>query len=88
MGRKSFYVLGPLAQLIAGVLVYANPQSLAVLTTTKVLRGIFTTFSGTVMGGTALKDVYQGKELGTVVTKAQSVIGLANMFSTQGCVAS
>mmetsp|Transcript_63959 Transcript_63959/g.169294 ORF Transcript_63959/g.169294 Transcript_63959/m.169294 type:complete len:436 (-) Transcript_63959:105-1412(-) len=80
MGRKSFYVLGPLAQLLAGVLVYANPQSLSVLTTTRVLKGIFTTFSGTVMGGTGLKDVYEGKELGTVMTKAGSVIGLAIML--------
>mmetsp|Transcript_77836 Transcript_77836/g.238152 ORF Transcript_77836/g.238152 Transcript_77836/m.238152 type:complete len:451 (-) Transcript_77836:56-1408(-) len=79
LGRSAFYQLGPIAQLLAGAMVFTNPGSLAALAWSKVLRGIFTTFSGTVMGSAGMRDCFEGQELGIKTTKAGSIIGLGIM---------
>lgn len=80
MGRSLFYQLGPVAQFIAGMAVAVRPRSTVALLFSKVLRGIFTTFSGTIMCTSGMRDVFKGQEFGAKVAEAGSVIGIAIMI--------
>lgn len=79
MGRKSFFYYGPLAQILTGFACFAKSDSALMLGASKALRMCATTFSGTVMGGAGMRDVFQGSELGVKMSKAGSIIGLAIM---------
>jgi len=80
LGRKPFYAAGPIAQFIAGLICFLQPGNLTALSCAKVLRGIFTTFSGTVMGTAGMRDTFSGPEMSIKAAKAGSVIGLAVMI--------
>eukprot|EP00930_Biecheleria_cincta_P035193 TRINITY_DN24221_c0_g1_i1.p1 TRINITY_DN24221_c0_g1~~TRINITY_DN24221_c0_g1_i1.p1 ORF type:complete len:435 (-),score=80.86 TRINITY_DN24221_c0_g1_i1:9-1313(-) len=80
IGRKQFFLVGPLAQFLTGIACFTKPDSIAVLGTFKAFKMMSTTFSGTVMGSTAMRDVFEGKELAVKTAKAGSLIGLAIMI--------
>lgn len=79
LGRRPFYMLGPLAQLFTGLVCFTLPKSTLVLGTFKALKTMATTFSGTVIGSAAMREVFQGKELAVRSSKAGSIIGLGIM---------
>jgi len=79
IGRKPFFLLGPVCQMACGLACFTKPDSARVLAITKVLRGIFTTFSGTVMTSAAMRDTFKGQELGVKYAKIGGYVGLAIM---------
>ena len=54
LGRRAFFLVGPLVNSCIGALVYTNPNSLPLLVATRVLKISMTTFSGSVMCQVAL----------------------------------
>jgi len=79
-GRKFFYTLGPIVQMLAGIVAYRCSGNVALLAVQKTARLIFTTFSGTVMCTAGLRDVFHGGELGVVTAKTSGIVGLAIMM--------
>lgn len=79
LGRKPFYVFGPIMQIATGLIIYAIPRNPVVLTTFKAIKVMATTFSGTVIGNAGMRDVFQGTELAMRSAKAGSVLGIAIM---------
>lgn len=81
LGRKAFCLLGPLAQILAGALVFSRPESLRALASSKVIRGVFTTFSGTVMGTACLRDCFEAarRRGGPLSGNLSAIYGLARL---------
>lgn len=78
-GRRPFYFVGPLSQLLTGLICFLKSDNAAVLGVFKALKMIGTTFSGTVIGTAAMRDVFHGEEFGIKQAKAMSVVGLGIM---------
>lgn len=79
-GRKMFFLAGPFVQFLTGICCFLKPDSAAVMAVFKALKICFTTFSGTVIGGAALRDTFQGTEMSVKAAKTGSVVGLAIMM--------
>jgi len=79
VGRKVFFNFGPVMQMVTGLICYARPDSALLLATFKAVKIMATTLSGTVIGGAAMRDVFEGQELAQKSAKAGSIIGLAIM---------
>merc|ERR550532_3923170 len=75
VGRRFFFNFGPVMQMVTGVVCYARPDSALLLATFKAVKIMATTLSGTVMGGAAMRDLFEGKELASKTAKAGSIIG-------------
>jgi len=74
-GRKPFLMLGPLCNILCGWLVYKNPLNKSVVLACRIVRGIMTTFSNTVMVMASTMDVLPKDELATVGSLLRAVIG-------------
>jgi len=60
LGRKPFYLLGPLVNVVLGLVVYlSTSKSKWLLVSCRMIRMIVTTFSGTVMTSATLNDIYR-----------------------------
>jgi MFS family permease len=79
MGRKPFYLLGPLCQVLSGLCCFAMFDNALVLAGFRALKVVGTTFSGTVIGSAAMRDMFQGEELATKSAQGGSIVGLAIM---------
>mmetsp|Transcript_36128 Transcript_36128/g.114882 ORF Transcript_36128/g.114882 Transcript_36128/m.114882 type:complete len:450 (-) Transcript_36128:84-1433(-) len=77
LGRKHFFHVGPLANIVCGLLVCLRPKSLGVLMFTRILKLMATTFSGSVMCQSSLMDVVSGKEMAVVGSQVNSWVGVA-----------
>uniref|UniRef100_A0A7S0AT86 Major facilitator superfamily (MFS) profile domain-containing protein n=1 Tax=Pyrodinium bahamense TaxID=73915 RepID=A0A7S0AT86_9DINO len=77
LGRKLFFLTGPLVNILAAAAVLQRSGSIAVLMLVRILKSIFTTFSGTVMCQAALADICSGQEMALVGTNVQVAVGLA-----------
>jgi hypothetical protein len=76
VGRKIGFMLGPVANIILGPLVFANSGSKLTVLICRMLRMILTTFSNTVMCAASVSDVVQGKELSVAMSKMGAITGL------------
>lgn len=76
IGRKPGLLLGPLVNIILGLLVTNNSHNLALVLICRMIRLVSTTFSNTVMLGAALADTVQGKELGQKSSVIGAIVGL------------
>lgn len=76
LGRRIFFSLGPIAQALSGIISFSMPNSLMALCISKIQRLIFTTFSGTVMAGAGMRDMFAGRELAVKGSKLGAIIGL------------
>lgn len=78
-GRKMFFSIGPLVQCLTGLLSFSFPDNAAMLVLMKTLRMVCTTFSGTVMSGTGLRDTFDAPsgELKNMELKVRSKLSLA-----------
>mmetsp|Transcript_2072 Transcript_2072/g.6501 ORF Transcript_2072/g.6501 Transcript_2072/m.6501 type:complete len:457 (-) Transcript_2072:35-1405(-) len=77
LGRKAFFLAGPLVNILGAAALMRGSQSLFVLMVCRVLRSITITFSGTVMSQAALADICSGQEAALVNTRIQAVVGVA-----------
>lgn len=75
-GRKPYLLLGPLGNVIWGLLVCSYPQSKAVVLFCRIARSVLTTFSNTVMVSAVMADVFSGKDLAMASSKVAAVIGV------------
>ncbi|CAE7180804.1 bglX [Symbiodinium pilosum] len=75
LGRKRFLTLGPLANILFGLLIFRNSHNRRVVLPLRIVRSILTTFSSTVMLTAALSDVAQGAELGAAISKMGAAVG-------------
>jgi len=77
LGRKPFFLIGPLVNIACSMAILRNSGSAAVLSITRVLRSIFITFSGTVMCSASLADICSGAEMALNQTRLQVAVGIA-----------
>eukprot|EP00443_Scrippsiella_acuminata_P023707 CAMPEP_0115234152 /NCGR_PEP_ID=MMETSP0270-20121206/34645_1 /TAXON_ID=71861 /ORGANISM="Scrippsiella trochoidea, Strain CCMP3099" /LENGTH=423 /DNA_ID=CAMNT_0002648889 /DNA_START=45 /DNA_END=1316 /DNA_ORIENTATION=+ len=75
MGRKPFLMLGPLCNMICGLLVYKNPMDKVIVLACRVIRMIVTTFSNTIMVQAASTDVLDPTEQAVAGAKLGAAIG-------------
>jgi len=80
IGRKPGFLLGPLGNIILGLLVCMKPSK-SLLIACRVLRMIITTFSNTVVAGAAMADILPGPELAAAGAKVGAVVGAAITLS-------
>lgn len=76
LGRKPAFLLGPLANVAIGLLIFGNSKNRPLILTCRVVRGILSTFSNTVASTAALADVVSGKELAIASSKLSAAVGL------------
>lgn len=81
VGRKFGLLLGPVANIILGPLVFANAKSKYSVLICRMFRMILTTFSSTVMCVASLTDTVSGKELGAALSKMGALVGLGVIIS-------
>jgi len=77
IGRRPGLLIGPLVNFISGMLIVGNPRNKSIVLACRMLRLIFTTFSGAVMGQAALSDMASGKELSMIVKEVNTCLGAA-----------
>lgn len=76
-GRRFFFMFGPCMNMASALAVIRNPTNITVLAIARVLRSLFTTFSGTVIATAALRDVCAGTEMAIMGTRIQTAVGVA-----------
>mmetsp|Transcript_6599 Transcript_6599/g.14351 ORF Transcript_6599/g.14351 Transcript_6599/m.14351 type:complete len:449 (-) Transcript_6599:59-1405(-) len=76
LGRKPMLMLGPLANILFGFLIFRFPKARGVVLPVRVLRMILTTFSSTVMLLPSFSDIASGPELATALTKMMAFVGM------------
>lgn len=76
LGRKYFMLPGPISQAVMNALLAMNPNNLKILAMQGALSPAFATISGSVTGGAALSDMYQGQELAVRSGKFQANFGI------------
>jgi len=81
IGRKPGFLIGPMSNVILGVLVVLNPLNRRVIAVCRVLRLILTTFSNTVMCNAAVADVCSSSELALAMSRMQTATGLAMLLT-------
>ncbi|CAJ1405066.1 unnamed protein product [Effrenium voratum] len=81
IGRKPGFLIGPLSNIVLGLLVFRNPWNRTLVTVCRVLRVILTTFSNTVMCTAALADVCSSSELALAMSKVQAATGMAMLLT-------
>jgi len=77
IGRRPGLLIGPLVNFISGMLIVGNPRNKSIVLACRMLRLIFTTFSGAVMGQAALSDMASGKELSMIMNEINTCLGAA-----------
>lgn len=77
LGRKMFFLVGPLVNILGAAAVLKRSKSIFTLMAVRILKGVFITFSGTVMCQASLADVCSGQEMALVGTKIQAAVGVA-----------
>lgn len=76
-GRKMHLLVGPLGNILWGLMVFNRPDHRPTVLFCRVMRMMLTTFSNTVMSSAALADVFSGKELAVAGSKVGAVVGAA-----------
>lgn len=77
IGRKLGYVVGPVVNMIAAALVIGKGDSLFVLIASRVLKLIFTTFSGSVVTGASIADALRPKHQMAIGPRINGWVGVA-----------
>uniref|UniRef100_A0A7S1LUZ7 Major facilitator superfamily (MFS) profile domain-containing protein n=1 Tax=Alexandrium catenella TaxID=2925 RepID=A0A7S1LUZ7_ALECA len=75
-GRKPAFLLGPLSNVLIGLLIFNNSANRTLILICRVVRQILSTFSNTVVGAAALADVVSGKELAIASSTLSAAVGL------------
>lgn len=77
LGRKQLFMLGPLCNVLANVWVFrSGSSSLAVLMVCKVVRLVFSTFSGSTMAMAGLMDISSAQEMAQMGARLQTSAGI------------
>ena len=74
-GRKAGLLLGPVLNVLLGVVVFGNASKRSVVVACRILRMIVTSFSNTVMVQACLLDALPGKRLGSAMSELAAYIG-------------
>eukprot|EP00928_Gymnodinium_smaydae_P072362 TRINITY_DN55730_c0_g1_i1.p1 TRINITY_DN55730_c0_g1~~TRINITY_DN55730_c0_g1_i1.p1 ORF type:complete len:440 (+),score=95.66 TRINITY_DN55730_c0_g1_i1:62-1381(+) len=77
IGRRPGFLVGPLCNILLGLLVFSNPRNLPLVTICRMLRLTVTTFSNTVMCNAALGDICSQEEFKLAQSKIQVATGVA-----------
>eukprot|EP00413_Alexandrium_margalefii_P027182 CAMPEP_0204575596 /NCGR_PEP_ID=MMETSP0661-20131031/41283_1 /ASSEMBLY_ACC=CAM_ASM_000606 /TAXON_ID=109239 /ORGANISM="Alexandrium margalefi, Strain AMGDE01CS-322" /LENGTH=514 /DNA_ID=CAMNT_0051584253 /DNA_START=39 /DNA_END=1582 /DNA_ORIENTATION=- len=77
LGRKPFFLTGPIVIMLGVAARLRRSKSVATLMAVRVLSGISITFSGTVMCQASLADICSGREMSLVASQIQSAVGVA-----------
>eukprot|EP00928_Gymnodinium_smaydae_P024447 TRINITY_DN19778_c0_g1_i1.p1 TRINITY_DN19778_c0_g1~~TRINITY_DN19778_c0_g1_i1.p1 ORF type:complete len:483 (+),score=109.82 TRINITY_DN19778_c0_g1_i1:68-1450(+) len=80
IGRKPFLLLGPLVNMCCASVNILKSDSISLLVSTRILKNVFTTFSGTVMSQAAFQDVATPEESAAIGPKVGIAIGSAVIF--------
>ncbi|CAL1126068.1 unnamed protein product [Cladocopium goreaui] len=81
IGRKPGFLIGPMSNVVLGVLVVLNPLNRPLIAVCRVLRLILTTFSNTVMCTAAVADVCSSSDLALAMSRMQTATGLAMLLT-------
>lgn len=81
IGRKPGFLIGPMSNVVLGVLVVLNPFNRPLIAVCRVLRLILTTFSNTVMCTAAVADVCSSSDLALAMSRMQTATGLAMLLT-------
>jgi len=81
IGRKPGLLVGPVGNIIIGMLVYARPTDRLLVLACRILRLVITTFSNTVVTTAMLSDVLSGQELAQAMSHIGATMGAAFLIS-------
>jgi len=77
LGRKVLFLSGPLMNIMAALAFINKSKNVGALLAARVVKSIFTTFSGTVMCQASLADITSGAEMAVISTRIQVAVGIA-----------
>jgi hypothetical protein len=82
VGRKLFFLAGPATNVATQSLVATFSGNRQLVLFCRVLKGVMTTFSSTVMASTSLTDVLSTEELGVAMSKIGGIVGMGIVLTT------
>eukprot|EP00944_MAST-04C_sp_MAST-4C-sp1_P013545 g13545.t1 len=77
LGRKLFFLVGPITSVLCGVLVSNFSKSLYMVAVCRILRILMTGFSSSVMCAASLSDILEGKRLSIANSYLGASVGAA-----------
>lgn len=77
IGRRPFLMIGPITNIACGMAIIKKADSVVALMILRIMKSVFTTFSGTVMCTAAFQDILRGEEKEANTTTVLATIGFA-----------